>query len=929
MHDQGVLLKLLHTRRGRLDPASAFPAEESDANTLALRYGHQPALVRLARAHSAAWALGIRLGALDEVMERFGARARRGDDMTAQSLMLVGIVREMIAEGAILSWPQRLRGIPVPTPLVVRRTLDVLCADGRSICLGLFDAGELWTAFVARRRGAAFDLFAGPDELRPALGLLSGDWRRDHHHLTSAVEDRYGPLAFGCFTELSTFRALQLDGRPGAWSRAVAVRDVVIAPMPAAVGIALGFDGARYALRGILALTGRVAPIAAIGPMVDATRARIAKLTGKDVGALLGFDPLAALRAAARTMRTGRIVMGDAVQRLRRALPTSTFAWVRWVMALAAWVIILAQIRFVLAPAFVNTNTIGGHDWDQMESHRYVVMKTILRFHQFPFWDPYSCGGHTTWGGVESATNVVSPWLPFYLLMNLPHAMRAEIVGSALVSALGAWLLAGRFTRSPAARALVVVAFSVNGRWALQIASGHTWHLAYAWVPWALYFYDRAVGADPTRPPPRRRDVVLLAACLAIMVYTGGIYPLPHVSLAIALYGVFLAFLTRSFRPIWVGLAAAPIALGLAASKLLPIVDVFWRHPRLVDSTEAIDLTTFLAILTAPNQVMGSMPARVPAWGWHEYGMYVGWTVVVLVTLGCLFGRGVRESPLKWVGLFFTLLGFGAFDPNSPWAILHQYPVFRAQHVPTRWMYTALLLLLVVTAAVLEKVLRRSGRARAWLEVGTIAAVAWIARDVGVGARQALEHAFSNGMPPVVDSLGPFHTEIHMPAEFNFSPDWAPPSLPAEMGNFGTIDCGTFPAFDNVFRDKNGRTPGLGARGRGDPLYKGEVFVAEGVGQAKVTSFTPNVVTVQVTGATAGEHLVLNQNWDPGWRADGVPAINLADQVAATLSGPNAIVVFRFRSRFFGTGLVALAVTVAAIGYGYWRARRGRLPAAV
>jgi hypothetical protein len=31
--------------------------------------------------------------------------------------------------------------------------------------------------------------------------------------------------------------------------------------------------------------------------MLEAARAHIAKRTGKDVGALLGFDPLAALRA--------------------------------------------------------------------------------------------------------------------------------------------------------------------------------------------------------------------------------------------------------------------------------------------------------------------------------------------------------------------------------------------------------------------------------------------------------------------------------------------------------------------------------------------------------------------------------------------------------------------------------------------------------
>jgi hypothetical protein len=298
VHEDGEVLKLLHTRTGRLDPASVAPAPaDARARALALRAGDPSALVPLAQAHHASWALGMRLGALDEVMERLGARVRRGDDILAQSLLLVGIARDMIAEGAITAWPQRLRGIPVPTPHIVRRTFDALCGDGRAIALALFDRDGLWTSFVARRRGPAFDVIAGPDELRPSLGLLSGDWRRDYRYFANAVEERYGPLGFGCFAELSTFRALQTDARPGAWSRAVAVRDVVIAPMPTGVGVALGFDGARYAFEGLRLLTGRIAPIAALGPMLDSARTQLAKRTGKDVGGLLGFDPMAALRA--------------------------------------------------------------------------------------------------------------------------------------------------------------------------------------------------------------------------------------------------------------------------------------------------------------------------------------------------------------------------------------------------------------------------------------------------------------------------------------------------------------------------------------------------------------------------------------------------------------------------------------------------------
>ena len=286
IHDSGRLRKLLHTQAGRLDPrATPWPAS----------------LEELCAQHQASWALSAHAGALEEIMERFGARARRHDDLVQQSLSLVQIAREMMIEGAIESWPRRLRGIPPPTDAMVRRALDSLCGDGHAIGLGMFKEGELWTAFVARRRGPNFDVIAGPDELVHHLGLLSGDWRRDYRHVVRAVEDMYAPLAFGCFAEVDTFRALQVDSRPGAWGRAVAVRDVVLSPIPTAIGLALGVDGARYAFENVKRVTERIAPLARLDPVLASMRARLGSAAGgKDVSHVLGFDPMHALRQLLR-----------------------------------------------------------------------------------------------------------------------------------------------------------------------------------------------------------------------------------------------------------------------------------------------------------------------------------------------------------------------------------------------------------------------------------------------------------------------------------------------------------------------------------------------------------------------------------------------------------------------------------------------------
>ena len=285
IHEDGKLRKLLHTQSGRLDPRAPWPVS----------------LPELAETHHASWALSARAGALEDVMERFGARLRRHDDITSQALLVVAIVREMIQEGAVERWPKRLQGVPTPSEPMVRRALDAVCPDGHAMVLGLFRGGELWTAATARRRGQGFDVLAGPEELRPRLGVLSGDWRRDYRHLARAVEEEYAPVAMGCFAEVERFRELQVDARPGAWGRATMVRDLILSPMPIGVRLALGADGARFAFEGFRALVGRSDSLRRLEPLMARARKRLASAAGdKDVSQALGFDPLAVLRALLR-----------------------------------------------------------------------------------------------------------------------------------------------------------------------------------------------------------------------------------------------------------------------------------------------------------------------------------------------------------------------------------------------------------------------------------------------------------------------------------------------------------------------------------------------------------------------------------------------------------------------------------------------------
>jgi hypothetical protein len=478
---------------------------------------------------------------------------------------------------------------------------------------------------------------------------------------------------------------------------------------------------------------------------------------------------------------------------------------------------------------------------------------------------------------------------------------------SAVLGTVGAWLFAGRFTKSAAMKLFACAICAINGRWALQMSVGHMWHLYYAYVPWALYFYDRAASEAG-----RMRDTVLTGVVLALMVYAGAIYPLPQTVVCIGIYSILLAAQQRNVRPILRALLAGVLSFGFSAPKLLPVLDTLRRYPRLIDSPEALDLGGLILTLTHREGEPAGHPYPSP-WGWHEWGIYIGWIAVAAIVIGLCFARGLRVSPLRWVALACLVLGLGSFHEKAPWTLMHELPIFKSQHVPSRWLYPAIICGAAAAAALAQRILVRT-RFRMWIEALLLVPAILVANDVATNTAGIVAGTFNKRPASVVESMGAFYQNKVIPPELNYSDrDWAPAALPSMTANVGAIDCGTFPGLHNYVRDAQGHAPGLGAKGKGDENYHGEIYTLTGAGSAAFTRWTPNVMEVRVTGAKAGDLLVLNQNWDAGWLANGSPALMNQDLVAYRLNGADESVTFRYRPRTWWLGIGIFFLTIAAL----------------
>lgn len=274
------IVKVTSTLRGRLPPPSA---------------GHATAEA-LAAEHDGAFAAILSNTALAQLGDRFARRLARGQSFHAQVEAFVDTMRELEREGEVELWPSAFAEWPIPTERAFASALDLLCPDGKSVVIGAFDGGELYTALCLRRRGSAFDAVMGPDRVRRDMGLLSGDFSRDYRYLGPAVEARLGPLAVGCYGELATFRSLASDPQPGAWASAVAGRDIVLTPVTVGLAVPLGVDAGRAALSMAKGLVERLGLFGAgfkapTGFGLGARVERAYALVEGDVRRYLGFDP--------------------------------------------------------------------------------------------------------------------------------------------------------------------------------------------------------------------------------------------------------------------------------------------------------------------------------------------------------------------------------------------------------------------------------------------------------------------------------------------------------------------------------------------------------------------------------------------------------------------------------------------------------------
>jgi len=461
------------------------------------------------------------------------------------------------------------------------------------------------------------------------------------------------------------------------------------------------------------------------------------------------------------------------------------------------------------------------------------------------------------------------------------------------VGLCGGYLLGRRLAPGRFAPFLCAFVYMFSSWYPLYMSHWHDEFIPFAYLPWLLLFYER--GREDMR------WCVGGGLVLALMIFEGGIYPVPYALLSLSLFALLEAIIERRCASMIVILITLVLGLALSGVKLLPLTEFLSRNPRPTFWREPVlPWASLPRIFFGRDQI--SKTDFTGAWlGWWEYGAYVG-VLPALLAMSAPFLVRKRSLPVGIMALLFFALMFGDYGVMSPWHWIHRIPMFASLHDPVRFRVVLIFCLALMSAMAvsrLEELVRVLHREWAWALTITLGiATAAVVMDLMLVS--APIYSTVSTTAPLKPKRSGLFRQVRLPKE----EQQGPRSFLCFLQNEGLIN--NYDGFD---------LPPVSVKAFDEPGHRGEVWLAQGRGKVATLVWSPNRLCygLELSGPDV---LVLNQRYDPGWRADeGRPLFSRGGLIALPVSPSDKKISLRYIPPLFYQGcmLSVLGVLAATI----------------
>lgn len=349
-------------------------------------------------------------------------------------------------------------------------------------------------------------------------------------------------------------------------------------------------------------------------------------------------------------------------------------------------------------PLFEELYYLSGSDWDVffLPWHK-ITRDLILKDHVFPLWQPFPTPGPLMPGSGyphfhNPETSIITPFI-------LPHIFWGEVVGVKVsytihlaFGMLGMFLVSMYFNGKGVFNLLPPIVFMLSGHFVLHFTAGHSTWEAFSWFPLSFYFFLKS--------KEERFHVIYSAFFIALMLYEGGHHFIIWTFLFFGIYTAIDMIQERRWNYLSSLFLIPSLFIGLTASKLLPIFEMF--HSYTARTLRGYEVSDLVFALFNRHQRMEAVRPLVDfsgGAGWWEYGAYMGMLPFLFGIIGFISSLRTpkRYIPLILTGFLFLLLSVKLPHSINLWEMLQRLPILESQRIPSRFIILFLFVLSVMS----------------------------------------------------------------------------------------------------------------------------------------------------------------------------------------------------------------------------------------
>lgn len=561
------------------------------------------------------------------------------------------------------------------------------------------------------------------------------------------------------------------------------------------------------------------------------------------------------------------------------------------------FVIGMALSLIYFFPIIASGDKLGIQDWDFNFSSAEFTRTSIIDHMQFPFWNPYKCGGSPHFASPESS--VISITTILVLLFGTVSGIKISVFVYGFMGFIGFYVLARQYKISSPGSLLAAILFSFSGITGSFLSSGMFAFVNYAYTPYILYFFNKSID-NP-------RWVGASAIIFAISFYSGYHIPL-LLGVYLIVYTVSWSFLMRSVKLIWSLVLFCPIAVFLMLPKLLVSLPLVFTFARTITMRSGLRIPDMLFYLFWPIQPMENPVYQGFSYMVDENSLYIGFLALALI--GMYFFACRKKSRLQTIlattGGVMMLLILGNSIFPSLFAILHRLPIFSFFRAAQRFRFDLIIPVALFAGLGLDTVIARTFvRHRHGISVVVILMIyadllvfsqfhfltktfTVENRNVSTAYQRDFVQIVHDGTPKGV--RGRTEKQKAPTVISNTYLPWSHEYVNM-LQNRGVVEC-----YDAT-------TSSRYAKGADDPAYRGEYYLANPVDGVEpiLTHWSPNMLIyiIRNTDLARNKTLVVNQNYYPGWYVRTnmhacTPAADYHGLLSANLDKFDDIVTFTF-----------------------------------